>query len=145
MALVPPGLASNFVGQTLPEEQKVLVSASMHVQKQQGTFWHELVHVWLLDESQIMDTIGHSEMEGMINRLSSNIYATLTANGLLVEDWWDMVIDSRPEEGDDTGKLMTKMTENDDFSDRQPEHGHESVRNDSDARPVLTRGQGNMG
>lgn len=144
--LVPPGLASNFVGQTLPEEQRVLVSASMHPQKQQGTFFHEMVHVWLFDESQIMDIIGHSEMEGLINRLSSNIYATLTENGLLVEDWWNVVVDERPEEEDDTSKLTTNVTEKNEFSDRRTEHGEdESLRRNGDDAKVLTRRKRKLG
>lgn len=134
---VPSGLTSNFIGQTDLDNLVILVSDDINSQKQEEVLIHEIVHVFLMNEKEIMAAVGPDASEGLVTRLGTVIYDTLVKNDLLVEDWWERIVDNAPAvEG--VRRMMTNVTEKNESTDRRIEHPDESVRSDGNEGTVLT-------
>lgn len=142
--LVPPGLHSNFVGQTLPDDLRILVSETIHPQKQQEVLIHEITHM-LVNQEPMITNQPHEEFEGFVSRLATLIYETFEQNDLLVEGWMEKLVDERSEEMSDMSSNKNVVERNDDNRNTSDRHPDESVRRDGDEGTILTRWQGRMG
>jgi hypothetical protein len=144
--ITPPGLHSNFIGQTLPDELRMMVSAALAPQRQESVLIHEITHMLVYEEPLVMSPIGgHEESEGFVSRLSSILYETLMDNDLLVDGWMEKLVDRRSEEvGAFTSNSKNVVEKNDD-NDRAIEYRDESVRGNRDDATVLDGGHRELG
>lgn len=141
--LIPPGLHSNFVGQTLPDELRIMVSAAIAEQKQEEVLTHEIAHM-LVQQEPMVTNQPHEEFEGFVSRLSTLIYETLVVNDLLVDGWFDKLVDKRSEEENVMNLTNVNVVERND-NNRNDRHPDESVRSDGDEGALFSRGQGRVG
>lgn len=142
--LTPPGLHSNFVGQTLPDDLRIMVSSTIHPQKQEEVLIHEITHMMVNQEPMVTNQV-HEEFEGFVSRLATILYETLSDNGLLVDGWMDRLVDKRSEEvnADMSSKNVVEKNDND---SRTIEYStDERLRRDGDDAKVLSGGQRDMG
>lgn len=142
--LVPQGLHSNYVGQTMTDDLLIMVSDSIAAQKQEQVLIHEITHM-LMNEEPIITGQAHDEAEGFVSRVATILYETLVENDLLVEGWFEKLVDKRSEEVG-VNVSSPNVVEKNDPSNRTTEHGpDESLRGNSNDEKVLDGRQGNVG
>lgn len=90
-----PGDFSNhmLMGEVDYENCTVTIDSRLSARKQQQTFIHELTHIIVEGEelSKRKDV-----NERYVTRVSNILYAILADNNMLVDDWWDKIVDERP-------------------------------------------------
>lgn len=141
VALVPQGLHSNYVGQTMTDELQILLSDSIAPQKQEQVLIHEITHM-LMNEEPIVTSQSHEEAEGFVSRVAAILYETLIENDLLVEGWFDKLVDGRSEEVSASSPNVVEKNDNSNRTEYSPD---ESLRGNSDDEKVLNGRQGNVG
>lgn len=84
-------LTSELDGEVTFADCIITIRASMTGKKQQQTFWHEMMHIILEGETFGGGTT--KKDEELVTRISNMLYGVLMDNGLLVEGWWEKVVD----------------------------------------------------
>jgi hypothetical protein len=144
MELVQPGLHSDFIGQTIPEDLRIMVSAGIAPQKQEEITIHEITHMLVYNEPIVMSQ-SHEESEGFVSRLAVSLYQMLVDNGLLEDGWLEKLVDTQPEEVVAISSNKNVTEKNVDSNPLRTEHSpDESLRRDSNDEAVLDGRQGIM-
>lgn len=113
--LVNPALGSQFIGTSFLDQQRIEISNALGEQRKRQVFWHEISHVWIQNEEELQ-MLGAEHLEGLVTRLGASVFAALQNNGLLVDGWWDQVIDRRPVEDGLPSKPLNVVEKNADSS-----------------------------
>lgn len=85
-------LPFEHMGETDFDECTIHIKASLSLQKQKQTLWHEVMHIVLEGEESGRKKVD----EDFVTRVSNQLYAILTDNNLLKDNWWQNVVDDTP-------------------------------------------------